>query len=459
MKCAPALLACVALLAFASVAQAAQRYAAPSGTGTECSQPAPCSLVEAVSKAKADDEVIITGGAYTLSTGAFLSGEATGANVHGDFGGPPPTISASIFGVALGIFTARSRLSYVDVTNFGESAFAVGCGTEVTIERIHAVAKSKTGSGLLNAGGCTARNSVIGAVGSEAVGLTTNCVSLATGRNLTVIATGEKSVGIRVNYNGGPGGNCTLDLKNAIVSGDQFDLQSTPGSFGPGNIVVEHSNFDVAKQEPGTTITQGAGNQSAPPHFKDAANFDYHEIAGSPTIDAGVNDQPGPVDFDGQARILGSAPDIGAYEFVPPLPPVPPTSPATGLIQSLALAPSSFRTAKSGEATVSVAKAPIGTTVTYSLSAAAKTEFTVERKTTGRKSGKSCVKQTKSNKSKTKCALLKPIRGSFTDSGAAGLNTFKFTGRIAGKALAPGRYELVGSAGGAVKRASFAIVK
>jgi hypothetical protein len=75
-------------LALAPAAQAAQRYAAPAGSGTECTQAKPCSLNEAMSKAKASDEVIVGSGNYPLSSPAVLSPEATGAFVHGDFSGP-----------------------------------------------------------------------------------------------------------------------------------------------------------------------------------------------------------------------------------------------------------------------------------------------------------------------------------------------------------------------------------
>ena len=36
------------------------------------------------------------------------------------------------------------------------------------------------------------------------------------------------------------------------------------------------------------------------------------------------------------------------------------------------------------------------------------------------------------------------IKSGFAHSGAAGANSFKFSGRIGGKALAPGSYRLVG---------------
>ena len=85
--------------------------------------------------------------------------------------------------------------------------------------------------------------------------------------------------------------------------------------------------------------------------------------------------------------------------------------------------------------------------------------FTVERRLPGRKVGKRCVKQTKANRTKKKCSRFKPVKGSFTHSGQAGANSFKFSGRLNGKALKPGRYRLVGKTGSVSKAASFRIVK
>jgi hypothetical protein len=460
MRVALASLACLALLALAPAAQAAQRYAAPAGSGAECTQAKPCSLNEAMSKAKANDEVIITSGAYTLSAPATLSFEATGANVHGDLNGARPTISGAVPGIALAVFTPKSRLSYVDMTNSAEGAAAIGCATEVTVERVIAKTVSKTGQGLAQLGSCSVRDSLIRAEGSEAVALFASCEKSEITRNVTAIASGAKAVGVRVSYNGFMiGGACVLDLRNAIASGDLYDLQTNfGGPFGPGNITVENSNFDVAKQEPSTTITQGAGNQTAPPLFVDAAAGNYRELAGSPTIDAGIASQIGSLDLDGNARVLGAAPDIGAYEFVPPavVPPAP------GQIQSLSLAPRGFRAVNAGEAIFSAEKkkkAPIGTTVTYSISAAGPVGFSVERRLPGRKVGKRCVKQTRANRTKKRCSRFKPVKGGFTHSGQAGANSFKFSGRLNGKGLKPGRYRLVGKTGSVSRTASFRIVR
>jgi hypothetical protein len=275
-------------------------------------------------------------------------------------------------------------------------------------------------------------------------------------RNVTAIASGTVSTGVSAEYNEPVEGSYTLDLLNSIAQGDGQDLQAVAGAKGAGSIVVNHSNFDTSKAEGGAKVTDGGGNQTASPLFVDAESRNYHEAAGSPTIDAGIAGELGPLDLDGNPRILGPAPDMGAYETSSPVTVVP-----VSQLQSLKLSPSSFRAAKSGGAVASAkkkSKGPVGTTVTYSLSLTGKVDFTVEQLTTGRRAGKKCVKQTPANKGKKKCDLAKPVKGGFSEAGAAGQNRFKFSGRLGSRALKPGRYRLAGSAGGVVKHANFKIL-
>ena len=131
-------------------------------------------------------------------------------------------------------------------------------------------------------------------------------------RNVTAIATGANSVGIQSRYNDSSAGSHTLTLTNSIAHGAS-DLRTEDGN-GPGRIVASHSNFDLVKAESPGAIS-GAGNQSAQPVF--LAPGDYREAPGSPTIDAGVAEGIGLLDLAGNPRLLGSAPDIGAFEFVP----------------------------------------------------------------------------------------------------------------------------------------------
>jgi hypothetical protein len=62
------------------------------------------------------------------------------------------------------------------------------------------------------------------------------------------------------------------------------------------------------------------------------------------------------------------------------------------------------------------------------------------------------------------CARLVKVRGSFTRLGGAGANSFRFTGRLAGRTLRPAKYRLiatpsVGGQAGRAARASFRVIK
>jgi hypothetical protein len=451
----------LAVLALAPAAQAAQRYAAPDGAGpkAECLQADPCSLKDAMEGAKANDEVIVTSGAYTLTETIFPGAE--GLSIHGDTAGPMPTISAKLNDYAMQVY-AGSVISYLDLTDTGEEGTPLFC-IGARVERVRLTAIGKGARGLYQGPGCAARDSVVLASGEGATALYTvgaNETANVT-RNVTAIAQGSGSVGISALNQDifSLSGVHILDLKNTIAQGDGVDLLAKPGPEFPSEIVVSNSNFDRAAAEGTSKVVDLGGNQTAQPLVANAAVGDYREAAGSPTIDAGVVDQLGATDFDGKPRALGAAPDIGAFEFVP-LPVVVPL--AAGQIQSLSVRPHKFGAANVGGAILSAkkkAKAPIGTTVTYSLSAGAATEFFVKRRLPGRRVGKRCVKPTKTNRTKKRCSRFKRVTGGFTHSGQAGANSFKFSGRLNGKALKPGRYRLVGKTGSVSRTASFRIVK
>jgi hypothetical protein len=452
----------LATLAVAATAQAAQLYAGPAGSGSDCTQANPCSLKEALERARSNDELIVTSGTYPLSEPVLLYFAAENVDVHGDFGAPMPRITGSSIGPLLGTDTAGTRVRYLEVVNEAPE-FPTGftCSVNMSVERVVARVSGENASALLEQNDCTVRDSLLLASGQAAAalrgyGFSPGYNGLA--RNITAIASGPDSVGVLAGYQSifSPG-SYTLDLRNSIAAGAGSDIRATTGAEGAGNVVVANSNFDSAVATAGATISNAGANQTAPPVFINAAGENYREAAGSPTIDAGVADQLGATDFDGNPRVLGAAPDIGAFEFVPPPVVVPPTA----QIQSLSVMPHKFGAANVGGAILSAnkRKAPIGTNVSYSLSAGATTEFLVERKLSGRKVGKRCVKQTKANRAKKKCPLFKKLKGGFTHSGQAGQNIFKFSGRLNDKALKPGSYRLVGKTGSVSKAASFRIVK
>jgi hypothetical protein len=147
----------------------------------------------------------------------------------------------------------------------------------------------------------------------------------------------------------------------------------------------------------------------------------------------------GALDLAGNPRVLDGKVDIGAYQYIAP----------AGELTALSLGAKRFRAAKGGRAVASARKkrrAPVGTRVTYGLSNPGTVTFTVQRRTVKKRKGKKKV-------------VFKPVKGSFSASGAAGPGSFKFSGRLNGKALKPGRYRLVGQTSATTKRAPFTIVK
>jgi PKD domain len=125
--------------------------------------------------------------------------------------------------------------------------------------------------------------------------------------------------------------------------------------------------------------------------------------------------------------------------------------------------PSAFAPLPSGNSIVS--QRSRGATVRYTLSEAARVRFSVQRRTTGRRVGRRCVKTTRRNRSRRRCTRFVSVRGSFTHAGAAGRNRFRFSGRVRRRALRRGRYRLVARATDAagnrsnVRRAGFRIVR
>ena len=275
---------------------------------------------------------------------------------------------------------------------------------------------------------------------------------------MTAIASGAESVGVVNNGAGIYPGSYTLDLRNSIAAGDGADLFASNGVEGPGNnIVVANSNFDKPKEE-GGKLTDAGGNQSAAPLFVDAAAGDYREAPGSPTIDAGAADPLiGPLDLAGAAPGPGGRARHRRFRGAgsPAAPSTRRRDPISGgLAQGLRGRERRRRDRqlqeeeRAGRRDRDLRPSGGGANGLHRRAQ--------DDRPTG---GKKCVKRTKANRAAGKCPLFRPVKGSFTRAGPAGLNQFMFSGRANGKALKPGPYRLVGSAGGVVKWASFRIVK
>jgi hypothetical protein len=104
------------------------------------------------------------------------------------------------------------------------------------------------------------------------------------------------------------------------------------------------------------------------------------------------------------------------------------------------LSPTRFIPFASGS-TIVAAKAR-GTLISYTDTQSATTVFTVQRAIgTGVISHGKCVKASPKSKGR-KCIRFRKV-GRFKHADTAGLNRFRFTGRVGGKRLRPGRYRLI----------------
>ena len=316
--------AIVALSALLSVstAGAAQRFAAPAGSGSECTKAAPCALPEAVGGAHAGDEVIVTGGSYAVGATIGLP-SATNVQVHGDTGGPPPKLTATILQPVMEMYKSGDSISYLEIEDDADGGTGIYC-TDGKLERVRVRVVGDSGTGVLAYPDCNSvRNSLLltEGAGSKALRSVTNGTEFKLPvRNVTAISAGTGSSGMVAEYAGASPGSLTLELENSIVQGGQQDLRPIGNVNGAGIIAAGHSNFDTANPISGGKVIDAGGNQTASPLFVNSEGGDYREGAGSPTIDAGVADQLGTLDLAGDPRVQGSAPDIGAFEFVP-LPP------------------------------------------------------------------------------------------------------------------------------------------
>jgi hypothetical protein len=293
----------IALTLFAvPAADAARRYAAPGGSPTaSCTASAPCTLDVAVNAAADGDEVVIGPGSYALTKKLTPRGPL---DIHGDRDHASPRIVGASNLKEPMLTLDGGTLEHVWIrASSNKEALILEEGVVDGVKLESAIGDSLT---VFASDRSVVRNSVVtsaGATDSAAIwlrdGSGANSVEI---RNVTAMGTAGTANGIHCDLSNG-----AATIVNSIARGKGFDLDFATACS------VSYSNFRPAAS---TGVTAGLGNQSAEPVFADA---DYRPAAGSPTIDAGMLDaQASSLDPDGRARMIGKAPDIGAYEYVPP---------------------------------------------------------------------------------------------------------------------------------------------
>ncbi|MDX6616656.1 MAG: hypothetical protein QOD60_1747 [Solirubrobacterales bacterium] len=315
-------------LALPAVASATDYWAAHGGSGGCTSASDPCNLPTAVTNAiQTGDRVIVesTGGDFSLGSTLTISHAI-------DFGGAPgqaaPTINSTASTALLNNNDGATFHDFRLLNPVGNPTLQSSAGG--TFDRIF-VSGGFDACDLSGPGTIAMRNSVCWGNSFNGGALEqlppTSGTSTVILRNVTAEATGDHSVGIYVI--GSSNAVATIDAANTIGRGTNFDVEAQQYTGGSAHLTFSNSSYALRLDAGGASITpEGTnGNQTAAPQFANFAAGDFHEVAGSPTIDAGVPlGDIGSLDLDRTERIqpscVGGAgtPDIGAYEIAPPVP-------------------------------------------------------------------------------------------------------------------------------------------
>ena len=303
------------LLALPSLAEAAQRYASPTGTGADpCAESDPCSLPDAVSGALLFDEVIVAPGDYPLTSTIDFNVAITLRGVPGQ---ARPRLLFSGVGQSGVRADVGGTVRYLEIVQgqAGQAGyFSSGAAGDQLIIRgaTNTLAEIQSASTLSN-------SIVVTSVGAAVTTSTNGGINTATYRNVTAISTAANGFGMRVSALGLTG-VCTINAFNVIAKGGATggDLRAQTDSSGAtATINATNSNFATVSTSGTNTTLPTPGdltNQNLAPVFVDAPAGDYHQAAGSPTIDAGsVLGTGGLLDVDGDPRSI-LTPDIGADE-------------------------------------------------------------------------------------------------------------------------------------------------
>jgi hypothetical protein len=345
LLCTLAVAMIASLLLASTAAMAAVRYAEPGGTGdpTMCLEENPCDIETAVEDASVmtGDEVIVLPGLHDIGTGELTVGAPGGKaiDVHGATGQPRPEITGT--GISVVRMFASATIRDLEITGIPDGGFTAALRFDPnfvpTAERLLVFAKGSEVFACappLRSPGTAAvlRDSVCHAEGEDAesaglgVEVGGGLPSAAEVVNVTAIGTnGASGIHLRA-----ADADLTVNATNVIARSDTGIDVATESATAASSarVTLDHSNYATEQETAPAGVAEvtdpgSPTNQIAPPLFVNAST-DFHQLAGSPTVDAGTAGDPllGDFDFDMQQRVLGAAPDIGADELVPaPSPP------------------------------------------------------------------------------------------------------------------------------------------
>lgn len=333
----------VLLAACAPAAQAAERHAAPTGSGTACTPGDPCSLGTALTGpgTVAGDEVILAAGDYGTPADPLSTTIARAARVTLRGADPADrpriwldTVTADSTLTGLVLSGTSNVVRDVEVRNVatGVGGQALFVGNGATVERVVATVAGLSSTATLAVGYALAGN------GSNTV--LRNTVLLSQATETPEAQTFPASAAVLSNA----GGGVTLrHVTAASRAGVTLDLRGTgpnPASFTIANTLVAGTGASVLVQKTASGST--AATFTASVLNTGASAIAGATLGGSPTIGAAslvdvfagdVRQRPdsaltidqgavdaanGSTDIGGDPRLMRGAPDVGADEIPPP---------------------------------------------------------------------------------------------------------------------------------------------
>jgi hypothetical protein len=309
-----------ALAAGPASAVAADAYASPTGTG-DCSAGNPCSLHAAVSTVTGGDDVLLADGTYTINaaTGSLFLSDST---LKPSVPGTRPRINAVEGRNVVSDGSGRLEDVTIDASGLSPGTAALEFTGGGRASRVGVIASGVSPIGVFMVGAAELLDSTVWTTSTAGKAIRTG-IGGAIIRNVTAVATGSGSVGLHAQGEGGI--PQSTGVVNSILRGAMTDLLAT-ATPDDASIDVDYSDYvTTSDAPPDAEINEGPFNIAGAPLFRNASVGDFRQCPGSPTIDKGTGTLS-TIDFDGDARSLGAAPDIGADEFTGADCPAPDTS-------------------------------------------------------------------------------------------------------------------------------------